>query len=92
MSLNNTLIPPDNWRNDPGLSSISEHRRRFALWPVKCCDGTKVWFEFYYKKYEMWSTGSSGKVFSEEYYLHTDFIENVSEAEYIVRKLISSGD
>jgi len=79
--------PPPNWRDDPGLSSVCEYRRRFALWPVKCCDGTSAFFNFYYKKYELWSHSGSGKVFSEDDYLHTDFIECVSEAEYIVRKL-----
>jgi len=79
--------PPDNWRNDPGLSAAIEYKRSFALRPIICCDGTKVWFKFYYKKYEHWSHSKSGKVYYDEGYLHTDFIENVSEAEYIIRKL-----
>lgn len=87
MAFNNTLTPPGNWRNDPGLSSRINYERSFALWPVKCCDGTKVWFKFYYKKYELWSHGGTSKVFRDDEYLHTDFIEDVSEAEYIVRKL-----
>ena len=85
MTFNIPITP--NWRNDPGLSSMIEYKRKFALRPITCCDGTKVWGKFYYKKFELWSHGHSGKIYSEEDYLHTDFIENVSEAEYIVRKL-----
>ena len=83
----NTYIPPGNWRNDPGLSSYVEYRKKFALWPIKCSDDASIWFKFYYKKYELWSHGGKGKIFNDEEYLHTDFIENISEAEYIVRRL-----
>jgi hypothetical protein len=79
--------PPPNWRNDPGLASTVEYRRKFALWPTICCDGTKVWGKFYYKKYELWSHSYSGKIYREDDYLHTDFIENISEADYIIEKL-----
>jgi len=77
---------PPNWRNDPGLVSKPDYRKRFALRPVMCSDGTKVWMKFYYKKYELWSHGDNVPYHDEEY-LHTDFIENITEAEYIVRKL-----
>jgi hypothetical protein len=80
---------PPNWRLDPGLSSIFEYKKKFALWPVKCSDGTKVWFKFYYKKYELWShTGfGGGNGFNDNEYLHTDFVGTLSEADYIVEKL-----
>lgn len=82
-------IDPHNWRNDPGLSCIIEYKKRFAFFPVKCADGTKVWFRHYYKKYELWSHNhaGSGSKYRDSDYLHTDFIENITEPEYIVRKL-----
>jgi hypothetical protein len=79
-------IDPPNWRHDPGLKSKSEYRKRFAFRPVVCSDGTKVWFKSYYKKYEQWSHGD-GASYYDEGYLHTDFIENVTEADFIIRKL-----
>ena len=87
MGFNNTLRPPDNWRNDPGLSSYVEYRKKFALWPVICLDNTQVWFQYYYKKYEHWSHGGTSKVFDDDEYAHTDFIGCLTEADYIVRRL-----
>lgn len=89
MSFTTPVIP--NWRNDPGLASAIEYRKSLALRPIVCSDGTRIWFKFYYKKYEHWGhsntlTGGNPETM-DEYYLHTDFIENVSEADYIVRKL-----
>jgi len=81
--------PPPNWRNDPGLISKSEYRKKFALRPVMCSDGTKVWMKSYFKKYELWSHGDKASYYDEGY-LHTDFIENITEAEYIVRRLIEN--
>lgn len=72
----------DDWRNDPGLVSQIEYRKRFALLPVRCSDGEQVWFKHYYSKYKEWGDESPF-----EYSLHTDFIENITEAEYIIRKL-----
>jgi hypothetical protein len=82
------IVPnPPNWRNDPGLTSKSEYRKRFAfLRPVMCSDGTKVWMKSYYKKYDLWSHGDNVSYYDEGY-LHTDFIENITEQEYIIRKL-----
>jgi hypothetical protein len=58
----------------------------------KCDDGTKVWFKFYYKKYEIWSHGRFGVKgslnFDENDYLHTDFIGCLTEADYIVCRLV----
>lgn len=79
-------MPTSNWRNDPGLTSKPEYKKKFALRPVMCADGTKVWLRPYYKKYEHWSHGHNASHYDEGY-LHTDFIENITEAEYIFRKL-----
>ena len=72
----------DNWRSDPGLSFKIEYIKTFALFPKVCSDGTSVWLNYYYKKYEHCSCGDFKGV-----YVHTDFIEDVSEAEYIIRRL-----
>ena len=72
-----------NWREDPGLSSYTEYKRRFALWPVNSADNQKLWFKYYYSMHRIWTHS-----FSQEMpYLHADFVENITEAEYIVRKL-----
>lgn len=71
-----------NWRDDPGMFSTTSYKKKFALLPVLCHDGSKVQFEFYYKKYQSWST----KHYAEDH-AHIDFIENITEAEYMVRKL-----
>jgi hypothetical protein len=77
-----------SWRNDPGLTSTTEYKRKFALFKVECSDNTTVWLEYYYKKYEHWSSGYGNKIFDDDTaYYHTDFIENITEAEYIIRKL-----
>jgi len=75
-------IDPPNWRNDPGMTSIVEYRRKFAFLPIICADNTKVHFAYYYKKYKKWNSDHYGSEYS-----HTDFIENITEAEYMVRKL-----
>jgi len=82
-------IPPPvpNWRHDPSLSSRSEFKRRFAFFRVECADGSKVFFEFYYKHYIVWDYVHTLPQDDKSRYLHTDFYENVSEADYIIRKL-----
>lgn len=83
-------IKVTSWRDDPGMECKVDYRKKFAFLPVICHDGTKVWLKRYYKKYELWSHkgyGSTQPFDLDHGYLHTDFIENVSEAEYIIRKL-----
>ena len=79
-------IDPPNLCYDPGLVSKPEYRKKFALRPVICSDGTRVWLEYYYKKYELWSHGDDAPYYDDGY-LHTDFIENITEAEFIIRRL-----
>ena len=73
-----------NWRDDSGLACITKYKRKFALWPIVCADGSRVWFTRYYTKYEIW--GVSSNIFKSDY-LHVDFVEYITEAEYIVRRL-----
>ena len=80
------VSPNNNWRNDPGLVSKPKYRKKFAFLPTRCSDNTKVWMKFYYKKYTLWFHGEDAFRYDDEY-LHTDSIENITEAEYIVRKL-----
>lgn len=76
----------DNWRNEPGLESTHRYEKKFAYLPVKCSDGRKIWLNNYYKHTCVWTVGKPAE-FEEQYYQHTDFIGNISEAEYIIRKL-----
>lgn len=76
-----------NWRNDPGLDSEIIYKKRFALFPVICTGDVKVWFKIYYKKYAIWGH-KNGKIFNnDDEYRHVDFIENITEEDYLVRKL-----
>ncbi len=75
-----------NWRDDGGLVHKPLYKKRWALRPITCADGTRVWFKSYYSYYRLWATSH----FESEDYQHKDFIENITEAEYIVRKLADS--
>lgn len=75
-----------NWRDDVNLTPIISYKKKFALSPVKCCDGTNVWFAFYYKKYVQWGY-KADLLSNKDTWPHTDFIECVSEEEYVIRRL-----
>jgi hypothetical protein len=80
----------NNWRSDPGLTSTIIYKKKFALYPVKCHDGTQVWLDHYYTKYQYWGfrgAVSISDIDNIKHNLHEDKLENISEAEYIVRKL-----
>jgi hypothetical protein len=76
-----------NWRNESGMCVIVEYKKKFAIFPTKCTDGTTAWFKHYYKKYEYWSATYSNSLSSDEDYMHIDFIGCISEADYIILKL-----
>jgi len=77
-------VEEHNWRNDSSLKKNIVYKRRFALLrPILCEDGTKVWLRYYYKRYIVWTTD----LFDDDEYSHTDFFGNISEEEYVVRKL-----
>jgi hypothetical protein len=71
-----------NWRDE--LISTQMYVKHFAIFPKKCADGTNVWFKFYYSRYDGWRSAYSKKF---DGYMHIDFIEHITEAEYIVRRL-----
>ena len=75
------ISPHTDWRNDSTLKSTCFYKKRFAVVPVRCTDKV-VTFQYYYKKYRKWEASYS---YEDEY--HIDFIENISEEEFIVRKL-----
>ncbi len=75
-------IPADNWRNDPGLICEIDYKKKFAILPVTCHDGVKVWLSYYYTLYYHWGYRNI-----EDSYYHTDQLDNITEAEYIIRKL-----
>lgn len=72
------------WRSEQGIVGHSLYKRKWAFRPIICSDGTKVWLEPYYAYYTVWT---SGLFHESDEYGHTDFNENITEAEYIVRKL-----
>jgi hypothetical protein len=77
-----------SWRDDAGLASKSFYKRKFAIFPVDCTGGVRVWFKFYYKKFTVWKHSPSNKIFDDDVdYYHKDFNENITEEDYIVRKL-----
>lgn len=52
--------------------------------PVTLFDGSRVWFDTYYKKYSRWHSSYPSDDHREG---HIDFVENVPEDVYLVRKL-----
>lgn len=89
MSYNKMYRVSPNWRDE--LTKHVVYKKRFAILPTKCSDDSMVWMKVYYKKYIIWNHHSS---FVPEDVLdfmnkneHTDFIENVTEEDYLVRKL-----
>lgn len=82
-----SYTPEDNWRNDTSLSSMAVYKKKFALSPVVCQDGTKVWLKHYYTKYEYWGWSHQTVTDEDLDSLHKDTCENITEAEYLVRKL-----
>ena len=76
------------WRDESMLTSYTEYKKRFALLPKTCTDGTKVWLKPYYTKYVVWGEKPDPhgpKVYN---YGHIDIIEHLPEDTYLVRRLI----
>lgn len=73
-----------NWRDDDGLVHRLSFKKRFALRPVICSGGEKIWLKNYYSVYRVWSSGLYEEPGS---YAHSDYLEDITEADYIVRKL-----
>lgn len=80
-----SIYEDDNWRNDPGLKSTVVYKRKFALLPKKCEDDTVVWLDNYYIKYIHWGFKIAD---ANDHNVHADTHESITEAEYIIRKLI----
>jgi hypothetical protein len=70
-----------NWREDSRIGCKIVYKKRFAFIPTVLYDGSRVWFDRYYKKYAMWYAEFNPKQY------HTDFVENVPEDVYLIRKL-----
>ena len=75
-----------NWRDE--MACVSIYKKRFAILPKVCADGTKLWFKPYYAKYHIWTSHHTIRIFDDTDYFHKDFVEYITEAEYIVRRLI----
>jgi hypothetical protein len=78
------------WRNDPGLIFECEYEKKFAWIPVKCENDVKIWWKPYYIHYVNWghtynAANSQDSTLMAAY--HQDCMGNITEEEYIVRKL-----
>jgi len=76
----------EDWREVEGFEGIPEYKKRFAFLPKTCSDGSVVFLKNYYEKYLHWVREAS-HFLEKDFHAHTDFVENITEAEYIVRKL-----
>lgn len=85
--MKNTENQEETWRSDHGLVSSRVYKRRFAIFPVVCEDGKRIWLKSYYKKYTIWGHDRLNDFLKDDDYRHTDFDGNITEEEYIVRKL-----
>jgi|AntAceMinimDraft_11_1070367.scaffolds.fasta_scaffold46115_2 hypothetical protein len=75
---------PIDWRD--GLICYPFYIRVFAFLSVECEGGNKVWAKHYYRKYATYSTPLF-KGGEEHEHLHTDFIESITEEEFLIRKI-----
>jgi hypothetical protein len=73
-----------SWRDDTTLEAHPVYKKKWAFKPITCADGTKVWFKTYYTYYNVWGNKHHDNT---GIYRHRDFVENITEAEYLVRKL-----
>lgn len=79
------------WRNDPGLIFETEYKKKFAWLPVRCNnEEKKIWWKTYYQSFMNWghsysTAKSQDGMFMSKY--HQDFLGNITEEEYLVRKL-----
>jgi len=71
-----------DWRNESGLDVTSFYKKKFSFFRTTCSDGEIVLFKIYYKKYNNWNSS-----FRDYNNGHVDFVENITEAEYLTRKL-----
>lgn len=76
----------ENWRDDPGLQVRAEYKRKFAFLPTLVDDKEKIWLKNYYTVYKIYGHGVLSGKFG-DMNSHKDTIGNISEEEYVVRKL-----
>lgn len=76
------MLGEKNWRKESGMFSEIVYEKKFSFYPIKCVDGSIVFIKNYYKKYIIWT---SSKI--EGGYFHKEYIESITEDEYIIRKL-----
>lgn len=74
-----------DWRDESGIERTSKYKKRYALFPMVLTNGEKIWLGWYYKKYYLWLSSHVG-----DEYGHVDFVESISEQEYMLRKLAES--
>jgi hypothetical protein len=64
------------------MQSRTTYKQKFALIPVTVESNNRIWLKNYYTVYKHYGHGSISNGHS-----HRDRIENISEQEYVVRKL-----
>jgi hypothetical protein len=77
--------PPPGWRDE--VSGTPLYKRKWAYRTVTCSNGEEVRWRWYFSKYIVWGSLHSYPPFVDETYGHKDFVENITESEYITRKL-----
>ncbi len=66
------------------MTKSVKYRKKFAFLPVYTKFGERIWFRIFYKKYEI----IQDMYTDEDGFLHhVDFIENITESDYLVLKL-----
>ena len=75
-----------DWREDAGLSKKEEYLRKFAYFPKRSSDGEIIWLSHYYKHYRVWVYDMPKYPYELKYKTAT-FVENITEKEYVFRKL-----
>lgn len=75
-----------DWRDE--LAATPWYQKKFALLPVKTKDGEIIWLSSYYKKFVTYryQSGALNKTWDDGHE-HTDFVENITEETFVVRKL-----
>jgi hypothetical protein len=74
----------DDWKSIANLHPHFHYRKKFAILPVKDNAGNTLWLKKFYKKYLFWSHNPETYDADNDF---IEFIENVPDEVYMIRKL-----